>query len=199
MRLFGGVARGLWWLDRVIDAALVLTVAAAAVVMLVQVAMRYLLAAPLTWAEEFAVLAFGWMTFLGAAYTQRTRSDIAVDSLRNLAGPRLGAALDALRWLGIAVAAGVLIVQGTRLTAATWSLEYPAMGLPRGLLYLAVPVGFGLVVIELLRQVAARLELVRGELTSPASSRPKADRPHESASSRPKADRPQESPEAGPP
>ena len=177
MRLRGSAAGGLWWLDRAIDAALGLTVAVAAVVMLVQVALRYLLAAPLTWAEELAVLAFGWMTFLGAAYTQRTRSDIGVDSLRNLAGPRLGAALDGLRWLGIAVAAGVLIVQGARLTAATWSLEYPAMGLPRGLLYLAVPVGFGLVALELLRQAAARLDLARAERTSPASIGSEAGKP----------------------
>ena len=177
MRLAGALTCGLRLLDRALDAALALTVAAAALVMLAQVALRYLLDAPLTWAEEFAVLAFGWLTFLGAAYTRRTRSDIGVDSLRNLAGPRLGAALDGLRWLAVAIVAGVLIVQGARLTAATWSLEYPAMGLPRGLLYLAVPVGMGLVALDLLRQATARLATARAERTSPASSRPKADRP----------------------
>ena len=53
-------------LDRTVDLAIALTVACASSVMLVQVVLRYALNAPLVCAEELAVLAFGWMTFIGA-------------------------------------------------------------------------------------------------------------------------------------
>jgi TRAP-type transport system small permease protein len=160
--------RGFASIDWAIDLALGLTVAGAALVMLAQVALRYLFGAPLIWAEEFAVLAFGWMTFLGAAYAQRTASHISVDTVRRLASPAMQAALDRLRTAVIAIVAVVLVVQGTKLTMATWSLDYPAMDISRGWLYAAVPVGFALVVVQLARRVFDREpdESTGGEATS---------------------------------
>ena len=68
----------------------------------------------------------------------------------------------------IAIVAVVLVVQGTKLTAATWSLDYPAMDISRGWLYGAVPVGFALVLVQLARRVFDREpdDFAGGEATS---------------------------------
>ncbi len=63
--------------------------------MLAQVFMRYVFGAPFAWAEEFAVLVFAWLIFLGAAHVQRDDSHLSIDTLRQFAGPRRGRALDA--------------------------------------------------------------------------------------------------------
>jgi TRAP-type C4-dicarboxylate transport system permease small subunit len=127
---------------------------------------RYVLNAPLVWAEELAVLVFGWMTFIGAAYAQRTGSHISVDTVRRLASPPVRVALDCVCALAIAVVAIVLIYEGAKLTVATWSLEYPAMGISRGWLYAAAPVGFALVQMELVRRPFSRDPVPEGLKTS---------------------------------
>src|SRR5690606_15547545 len=53
--------------DRALELVLALTVALTSLAILLQVFCRYVLNAPFSWPEEFAVLLFGWMILLGAA------------------------------------------------------------------------------------------------------------------------------------
>jgi TRAP-type C4-dicarboxylate transport system permease small subunit len=45
----------------------------------------------------------------------------------------------------------VLIYQGIALSRTMWQLEFPAMGISRGWLYISVSVGFGLSLLLALR------------------------------------------------
>ena len=81
---------------------------------------------------------------LGAAYVQRDDSHLSIDSLRRLAGPRLGRALDALRLGVIAACSLVVIWQGVALSLQTLPLEYPAMGVSRAWIYARAPVCFAI-------------------------------------------------------
>jgi TRAP-type C4-dicarboxylate transport system permease small subunit len=129
-------------LRRVVEVLLALGMAVAALTMLTQVFLRYVMAAPISWAEEFTVLLFAWLIFLGAAYVQGTDSHLAVDSLRRALSARAVLLLDAFRLALIVACSAVLIWQGIALTQRTWVLLYPAMEISRGLLYLSVPVCF---------------------------------------------------------
>jgi TRAP-type C4-dicarboxylate transport system permease small subunit len=143
-------------LDRLMQWLLALGMAAASLAMLGQVFCRYVLSAPLSWPEEFTVLLFAWLIFLGSAYVQRTDSHLSIDSLRRAASPRLAFALDAFRLIVIAACGAVLIWQGIALTLRTLPLLYPAMGVSRALLYASVPVCFAVGLIFLVLDVAER-------------------------------------------
>jgi TRAP-type C4-dicarboxylate transport system permease small subunit len=78
--------------------------------------------------------------------------------LRRRVGARAARRLDAFRWLVIGSASLVLIWQGIGLTERTLALKYPAMGISRAFLYGAVPVCFGLLLINLVRSILAPVE-----------------------------------------
>jgi TRAP-type C4-dicarboxylate transport system permease small subunit len=96
---------------------------------------------------------FGWMILLGAALVQRRDRHISIDVLRRRVGPRAARWLDAIRWLTIGFASIVLIWQGIGLAERTVALRYPAMGISRAFLYGAVPVCFGLLLVNLARSI----------------------------------------------
>jgi TRAP-type transport system small permease protein len=144
--------------DRALEALLAIAVALTALATLLQVFRRYVLNAPLSWPEEFAVLMFGWMILLGAAVVQRRDGHISIDLLRRRVGASAGRHLDAIRWLMIGFASVVLIWQGIDLAERTLALKYPAMGISRAFLYGAVPVCFGLLLINLVRSILSPVE-----------------------------------------
>jgi TRAP-type transport system small permease protein len=149
----GFAARGGAAFDRALEALLAIIVALTALAMLLQVFRRYVLNAPFSWPEEFAVLMFGWMILLGAALVQRSDGHISIDLLRRRVGARAAWRLDAIRWLVIGFASVVLIWQGIGLAERTVALKYPAMGISRAFLYGAVPVCFALLLINLVRSI----------------------------------------------
>lgn len=143
--------------DRAVELALAAGLAAASLVILAQVFMRYVLGAPISWAEEFAVLLFAWLIFLGAAYVQRDDSHLSIDSLRRSAGPRLALALDVLRLGVIAACSLVVIWQGIALSLQTLSLEYPAMGVSRAWLYASAPACLAVGLVYVYARLRGRL------------------------------------------
>jgi TRAP-type C4-dicarboxylate transport system permease small subunit len=130
-----------------------MALAAASVAMLMQVVARFVFDAPFSWAEEFAVLVFAWVTFLGAAAVQRDDSHLSIDTLRTRLPARGQRWLDALRRLVIVACGVVLVWQGVILSQKMWGLEFPAMEVSRSLLYLSVPVGFAFSVVLALRSL----------------------------------------------
>lgn len=130
--------------------------AASGTAMFLQVIARYVFSAPIVWAEEFAVLMFAWITFLGAAAVQADDSHLSIDTLRNRVGDRAQRCLDAFRRLTIIGCSAVLIHQGIALSLRMASLEFPAMGVSRSLLYVSVPVGFAFSLLFALRSLVRR-------------------------------------------
>ncbi len=125
--------------------------AAASLAMLAQIAARFFLSSPFIWAEEFAVLLFAWITFLGAAAVQADDSHLSIDVLSTRAGRRSRRLFDGLRRAAIIAIGAVLVYQGISLSRTMWPLEFPAMGVSRAWLYLSVPVGFGLSLLLAMR------------------------------------------------
>jgi TRAP-type C4-dicarboxylate transport system permease small subunit len=151
------VRRILSLLDKAVWVALAALTAVMSLAILIQVLCRVLLGTAIVWAEEFAVLLFAWMIFLGSAYGQRNDSHLSIDTLRNALGRRARLAMDAFRLIVIAACSLVAIWQGVILTQRTVPLLYPAMEITRALLYVSVPVCFAIGLVYMVVDVCGRL------------------------------------------
>jgi TRAP-type C4-dicarboxylate transport system permease small subunit len=155
--------RALEWLVRLAAGT---ALAASSAAMFAQVIARFVFSAPFVWAEEFAVLMFAWITLVGAAAVQADDSHLSIDTLRTQLPPHGRRWLDALRRVTIAACCLVLIWQGIALSARMWTLEFPAMGVSRSLLYLSVPVGFAFSLWFALRTLVRRVPPVADDSVS---------------------------------
>ncbi len=116
------------------------------------VVMRYVFNAPLEWQEELPKFAMVWMTFLGAVFVYRQRHHIVLDMLPRALPPRLAALLQLLITM---VSATVLLVFLTYGLAAAESAKGQRIILLESLslfwVYLAVPLGSGLLLLAVLQ------------------------------------------------
>lgn len=139
-------------LDRIVGGVLALILGVMTVLVFVSVVLRYVLNSPVTWSEELASLLFAWITFVGAFVGFRSRSHIAIDTLVVFLPPAvrrgIGRMVDAVV-LGVL---GLFVWQGVRLCVTTWGLEFPAMEISRGYLYLSLPLGAALMIVALVEQ-----------------------------------------------
>lgn len=138
-------------IDRLVGWALAICLGAMTCVVFVSVVFRYILNSPLAWTEELASLLFAWLTFVGAYIGARFRSHIAIDTVVIFLPVSLRRALSHLVDAGVLLLLAVFAWQGLRLTITTWSLEFPAMEISRGYLYLSLPLGaclMGLAIVQ---------------------------------------------------
>lgn len=149
-RFVSALDRCVWWALAVINGVMSLAI-------FVQVACRFLFGTAVVWAEEFAVLLFAWLIFVGAAYAQKTDSHLSIDTVRMMVGRKAGVAMDVFRLLVIAACSVVAIWEGIGLAIRVLPLLYPAMEITRAWLYAGVPVGFGLGLIYMAYDVYCRL------------------------------------------
>lgn len=114
-----------------------------------QVFFRFVIVHSLPWSEEFSRYAFVWASFLGASIAVKRGLHIGVEALvARLSRERR-------QWLSLATLAitflflSVVIVKGFQLASFNMRQVSPAMRIPMGLPYLAIPVGSLLMAIHL--------------------------------------------------
>jgi len=111
-----------------------------------QVIFRYLLNHPLFWSEELSRFSFVWIVFVGAAVAMKRGAHIGVDyfvknlplQLKNYL--RILVTILELFFLLTVIDRSILVVR------VNMSQHSPAMRIPMGLVYLAIPVGLSLMV-----------------------------------------------------
>lgn len=141
--------------DRAVLAAAVLCSVVMVAVAFAQVVFRYVLQAPLIWSEEFARYAFVWATNFAAAAGMRSGSHVAIDLCVARLGRASRRAVDAAARTIAVVFLAVIGTNGIRLALLTFGQTSPIMGFPMGYMHLAVPLGCGLMIINLLRDLFA--------------------------------------------
>jgi TRAP-type C4-dicarboxylate transport system permease small subunit len=129
-------------LDRLLSLLLVSLVLGLVFSVTWQVASRYLLQAPSSWTEELARFLLIWIGLLGAAYAYRSRAHMRLELLEEHLGSdgiRRLRAFSAMAVMFFAIA--VLLLGGLSLVSLTLELEQvsAALGVPMGLVYLALP------------------------------------------------------------
>ncbi len=133
-------------LDRLEEWLIISFMAAATLVTFVSVALRYLFGTGFTWSTELTIYLFIWMAKFGAAYGVRTGIHVGVDYVVNKVE---GRARDALVVTGLGL--GVFFTGVVAFLGARWVVFIhgtgqvaPDLEWPMWLIYLAVPLGSGL-------------------------------------------------------
>lgn len=133
--------------------ALIAILAAMAVMVFANVALRFLTDHSILWVEEASRYLMIWLTFLGAGIVLRYGGHIGIDTLQE----RLPGAAPVLRALIFALLLAFFAAMawlGARYALLAWDQTTPVLQIPIGVVYLAMPIGFGLLIVHLLLMAA---------------------------------------------
>jgi TRAP-type C4-dicarboxylate transport system permease small subunit len=138
---------GFLFLNRLVCAALL---AASCTLVFGNVVLRYGFGLSLAWAEEVSRYMMIWLSFLAAGLALREGAHIAVETLpdslpRALAIP--------VRAVAVSLVAGFLALMlwfGWHYAQFAMMQRTPVLRLPVGMIYLAIPIGMGLMLVHLL-------------------------------------------------
>ncbi len=117
---------------------------------IVEVSARYIFHTSLPWGAEVSQTLLVWLTFLGAAEACRRNEHMAVRFiLEGLPSKKLRKALDLSGKLIMLVFVSVSIWSGWQVVQRTWSMKTTALQIPAGILYLALPAGFLIMILAI--------------------------------------------------
>ena len=125
---------------------LVVTVA---VVVLLQVLMRYLFAHPNPWSEEVSRFCFIWLSLLGASLAVEHRAHFGFDQVTKALAPRAKRVVEVFAGAVVLLFSLLLIGTGIGLMDLTMGERSPALNLPVALVYAAAPVSGVLMVVHM--------------------------------------------------
>lgn len=139
---------------------------------LAQIVLRYVFNSPLVWSEELAQYLFVWICFLGWLMASRKGDHIAIAALLDrLPRPARRAMAVAIEMAAI-VFAGVLLVQGTFITARNVNVGTASLFFPFAVVYAVVPVAALVAMLIALRNIAALLAARDGPPAGAESAKP---------------------------
>jgi TRAP-type C4-dicarboxylate transport system permease small subunit len=142
-------------------ALVIVLLAAMAVMVFANVALRFFTDHSILWAEEASRYTMVWLTFLGAGLVMRYGGHIGIGTLEQLS-PRFAPMIRALIFALLAIFSSVMIVVGIRYAMLTWAQTTPVLEWPIGAIYLAMPIGSALLLLHL--ALMARGYIARREL-----------------------------------
>ncbi|WP_413206003.1 TRAP transporter small permease [Rhodospirillum sp. A1_3_36] len=151
--------RGLWRLETFV---VILGTGAMTVILISQVVMRYLVGAPLFWAEEAATHLMAYTTLFGLSLLTRGGRLVGVDALVLLLPSRARDGIALVLLLVMFVLAVLFTVIGVDWLAlpATRSEMSATLDMPRWYTYAAVPAAFACMAVHLLMDI---LEMRTGQ------------------------------------
>ena len=153
-------------LDRIISTVeeliAVAGMSAMSIITIVAVFFRYVLSDPIIWAEEAARYLMVWSTLLGISIATRQKAHLGIDIFVSMAPKKIqkileitSAALMVVMYVFL-VAVSILFIRSAIKTGNV----SPMLRIPFYLIYLALPIGFGLSAV---RGVQVLIGIVKGE------------------------------------
>ena len=122
----------------------------ATLLMFINVIMRYLFRSGLPWSEEVVRYTIIWITFIGIAMCARKGKHVAIDLFLSLINKKMGLILLII----INITSIFFCILMTRYSIKlVWQVSSssqvsPALGIPFYIIYLCMPLGFGLSVLR---------------------------------------------------
>ena len=129
--------------------AVIAILAAMAVMVFANVALRFLTDHSILWVEEVSRYLMIWLTFLGAGIVLRYGGHIGIDTLQDRL-PQHAVYIRAVIFVLLLGFFGVMVWLGIRYASLTWAQTTPVLEIPVGAVYLAMPIGFALLIAHLL-------------------------------------------------
>jgi TRAP-type C4-dicarboxylate transport system permease small subunit len=137
------------WLIRLNRWAVQWILAAMAVMVFANVALRFLTDNSILWVEELSRYLMIWLTFIGAGLVLRYGGHIGIENLQeNL--PTHARLIRGIVFVLMLAFFVFMFVVGVRYAAFTWGQTTPVMQIPVGAVYLAMPIGFALLILHAL-------------------------------------------------
>nr|CAD6406065.1 TRAP transporter small permease [Rhizobium sp. Q54] len=130
--------------------AMIGILSAMAVLVFLNVCLRYFTNHSITWSDEVSRHLMIWLTFIGAGLTLRHGGLVAIDNLQATLGGRSARALRALVAVIMIAFFLTMIWAGKIYVERTMFQTTPSTRIPFGYIYLAMPIGFGLLIAHLL-------------------------------------------------
>lgn len=116
-------------------------------IMMWQVISRYILNSPATVTEEFLRFSLIWLSMLAAAYVVGQKKHIAITFLRDRLKDRNILVIDIfVQVIFLVFSAVIMVYGGIRAVSLTMAQISPSLGIPMGLVYLALPIS-GILII----------------------------------------------------
>ena len=145
------------------EAIVVALMALMSVLIGVQIFMRYVMGASLSWSEELARYFFIWATYVGIAYAVRKDAHIRVTMGTDLLSARGQPYVRILTHVIFGAFAVFVMYQGWFMVEKTFRFgqKSASLGVPMGIVYLAPFTGFLLVVLRLVQAVVLDLRVAR--------------------------------------
>lgn len=140
--------------------AVLLTLAAGTMIVAIflQVFFRFVVRSPLYWTEELSRYSFVYVVFIGAAWAGKNSMHLGVDyftsKLPNTVMGILKIVLDFL----ILLFAAVIVIVGFQVVPVNLKQLSPALNIPMGMVYAAIPIGFALLFIYYLEHLMSDLK-----------------------------------------
>lgn len=123
------------------EALVVLLMMVMTSLVLLNVITRYGFQFSLTWAEELSRFLMIWVTYLGAGLALRAGNHVAFEYVQSLLPSRVVPWVRALIALGILVFLGFLAYYGWEFSQLTMRQRSAVLGIQRGVVGLAIPIG----------------------------------------------------------
>ena len=151
------------WLDANAEKALASALLAMIVLLIfVNVFMRYIMNASLSWGEELTLWLFVWFVWLGVSYAFHTGDHVRITALRDLLTARTRLYADVVIALCVLVFLLVLAFECIKLIMMPFVISQSSvvLGLPIPILYASAPVGAALSTIRVFQHLIRTLRLI---------------------------------------
>ena len=152
---------GLAFVDSIAAKAVIFIMGVMVAVVSAQVALRYGFNNSIDWADEISRLCFVWLIFLAIPLGIRRGAHIGIELLTVRLPPRFRDSLYRVMVVLAAGLAGIVCVEGFRLTLDQWDEPMPTISAPIALFMLPIGIGMAHSVVHLLR-LAVRGEPQKG-------------------------------------
>ena len=123
-----------------------------------QVFERYVLHYTPPWSEELAVYLMIWFGIIGIAAGVRRKSHMALEYFADKMPQPVQKGLRLFNYVIMLIYTSVLMYEGMNMVELTMSQKSPAIGLPVGYVYLALPVSAVLMVLFILEDLVKEIK-----------------------------------------
>jgi len=128
-------------------------IVAMTVVTFAQVFFRFVIVRSLPWSEEFSRYALVWASFLGASIALKRGLHIGVEAFVSKLPKEKKRLIYLMTLVFITIFLFVVIIKGFQMASFNMRQSSPAMRIPMGFPYLAIPVGFLIMALHLLNEM----------------------------------------------
>jgi TRAP-type C4-dicarboxylate transport system permease small subunit len=136
-----------WFLRNSIELVASFLCAVLTIIVFLQVLFRYGLRFPLDWAEEFAMVVFQWVSFIGAGIAVRRGFHFHVDLFTKRLPNRWQIATELLSSAAILAVGYILLHVGIKMMEMAKYITLPVLYFSKAYVFLAIPIGGALMII----------------------------------------------------